>query len=192
LRYDLPMSRIVPHKPVPFTYREYALLPEDGKRHELIEGEFHVTPSPNPLHQTISRRLQQFLMQQLEDPGIAQVFNAPMDVILDDTNCVQPDLVIVRNTRSSLITERAIEGIPDLVVEILSPTHSGNDKFLKRYTYAHFRIPEYWIVDPAGWVTVLRSGTPEKYDLEAKFDRAAILTSEEFREIAIPLPRIFC
>jgi Uma2 family endonuclease len=191
LRYDLPMSRIVPHKPVPLTYREYALLPEDGKRHELIEGEFYVTPSPNPLHQTISRRLQQILMQQLEEPGTAQVFNAPMDVILDDTNCVQPDLVIVRNTRSSLITERAIEGIPDLVVEILSPSHPGNDKFLKRSTYAHFRIPEYWIVDPAGWVTVLRSGTPEKYDLEARFDRAATLTSEEFREIAIPLPRIF-
>jgi Uma2 family endonuclease len=114
-----------------------------------------------------------------------------MDVILDDTNCVQPDLVIVRNTRSSIITERAIEGIPDLVVEILSPSHPGNDKFLKRYTYAHLRIPEYWIVDPAGWVTVLRSGTPEKYGLEARFDRAATLASEEFREIAIPLPRIF-
>jgi Uma2 family endonuclease len=130
-------------------------------------------------------------MEQLEDPRIARVFGAPTDVILDDTTCVVPDIVVVRNTRSSIITKRAIEGVPDLIVEILSPSHPGNDESLKRSTYAHFKIPEHWIVDPDGWVTVLRSGAPDKYDLEARFDRAATLTAEEFREIAIPLPRIF-
>jgi Uma2 family endonuclease len=185
------MSRIVPRRPEPFTYREYALLPEDGKRHELIEGEFYVTPSPNPRHQTVSRRLQQILMQQLEDTGIAQVFDAPMDVLLDDSTCVQPDLVVVRTTRAQMITDRAIEGVPDLVVEILSPAHAGNDRFLKRQLYARFGVHEYWIVDPAGWVTVLRSGTPGRYDLEARFDRASTLTSEEFPELAVPLDRVF-
>jgi Uma2 family endonuclease len=185
------MSRIVPRKPVPFTYRDYAALPDDGKRHELIEGEFYVTPSPNTLHQTVSRRLLRILMEQLEDPGIAQVFDAPTDVILDDTTCVVPDIVVVRNTRSSIITKRAVEGVPDLIIEILSPSHPGNDKFLKRSTYARFAIPEYWIVDPDGWVTVLRSGATDKYDLEARFDRASTLTSEEFPEISIPLAQIF-
>lgn len=188
------MSRIVPRKPEPFTYREYALLPEDGRRHELVEGEFYVTPAPGTDHQTVSRRLQQILMQQLEDTGIAQVFDAPVDLLLDESTCVQPDLVLVRSARAHLIKPRAIEGGPDLVVEILSPSHPGNDRFLKRGVYARFGVPEYWIVDPAGWVTVLRSSEEAKgrYDLEARFDRAATLTSEEFREIAVPLPRVFC
>ena len=72
------MSRVLPHKPVPFTYREYALLPDDGRRHELIEGDFYVTPSPNTSHQTVSRRLQQVLMEQLEDTGQARFFDAPL------------------------------------------------------------------------------------------------------------------
>ena len=84
------MTRVVPRQPEPFTYREYALLPEDGRRHELIEGEFYVTPAPGTQHQTVSRRLQQLLMQQLEDTGLALVFNAPVDVLLDDTTCLQP------------------------------------------------------------------------------------------------------
>lgn len=186
------MSRVLPQKPVPFTYREYCLLPDDGKRHELIEGEFYVTPSPGTNHQTVSRRLQQILMQQLEDTGIAQVFNAPMDLILDDATCVQPDLFIVRSTRSDLIKPHAIVGAPDLVIEILSPSHPGNDRFLKRGVYARFHIPEYWIIEPEfGFVTVLRSGVPDKYDLEARFNREATLTSEEFPELAVPLPRVF-
>ena len=186
------MSRVVPRKPEPFTYREYLLLPDDGRRHELIEGDFYVTPSPGTLHQTVSRRLQQLLMQQLEDTGIAQVFNAPMDVLLDDTTCLQPDIVVVRSGRVDLIQEANIRGVPDLVVEILSPSHPGNDRFLKRGVYARFKIPEYWIVEPSnGFVTVLRSSEPGRYDLEARFDRASTLTSEEFPELAVPLPRVF-
>ncbi len=186
------MSRVVPNRPVPFTYREYLLLPDDGRRHELIEGEFYVTPAPTTLHQTVSRRLLQILMQQLEDTGLAQVFNAPTDVLLDDTTCLQPDLAIVRSSRAHLIELAAIRGVPDLVIEILSPSHPGNDRFLKRGVYARFKVPEYWIVDPVnGFVTVLRSGEPGRYDLEARFDRAATLTSEEFPELAVPLPRVF-
>ena len=186
------MSRLVPRKPEPFTYREYLLLPDDGRRHELIEGDFHVTPAPGTLHQTVSRRLQQILMQQLEDTGIAQIFNAPVDVLLDDTTCLQPDLVVVRCSRAQLIKPAAITGVPDLIVEILSASHPGNDRFLKRGVYARFKIPEYWIVYPVnGFVTVLRSSEPGRYDLEARFDSAATLTSEEFPELALPLPRVF-
>ncbi|MBS2026101.1 MAG: Uma2 family endonuclease [Deltaproteobacteria bacterium] len=186
------MSRVLPRKPEPFTYREYCLLPEDGRRHELIEGEFYVTPSPGSNHQTVSRRLQQILMEQLEDRDLAQVFNAPMDLLLDDTTCVQPDLFIVRASKAHQIQPHAVVGVPDLVVEILSPSHPGNDRFLKRGVYARFRIPEYWIVDPVnGFITVLRSSEPGKYDLEARFDRASVLTSEEFPELAVPLPRVF-
>lgn len=186
------MSRVVPSKPVPFTYREYLLLPDDGRRHELIEGEFYVTPAPGTLHQIVSGNLHYLLRQQLQEPGLARIFAAPTDVLLDEATCLQPDLVVVRSSRAHLIEPAAIIGIPDLVIEILSPSHPGNDRFLKRGVYARFKVPEYWIVDPVnGFVTVLRSGEPGRYDLEARFDRAATLTSEEFPELALPLPRVF-
>jgi len=126
-----------------FTYREYALLPDDGRRHELIEGDFYVTPAPATMHQTVSRRLSHALMFQLEDTGLALVFNAPCDVILDENTVAQPDLAIVRMTRRELVSKRGIEGPPNVVVEILSPSPKGQDELLKKAVYARFNVPEY-------------------------------------------------
>src|SRR2546429_8612071 len=76
------------HRPPPLTYEDYRLLPEDGKRYELMEGELFVSPAPSTRHQTISRRLQFALMEALEKPGLAQVFNAPTDLLLSSTTVV--------------------------------------------------------------------------------------------------------
>jgi Uma2 family endonuclease len=119
------------------------------------------------------------------------VFNAPCDVILSDTTVVQPDLVLLRASRKQLIANRGIEGVPDVAVEILSPSNKGQDEFLKRSLYERFEIPEYWIVDPnLGHLELLRldGGT---YGLSARFDRASTLISPAFPEISIPLGAIF-
>src|SRR5438874_13805058 len=89
------MSSPAVRRPPPLTYDEYRLLPEDGKRYELMEGDLFVSPAPSPRHQTVSRRLQFALMQALETPGLAQIFDAPVDLILEPTSVVQPDLVVV-------------------------------------------------------------------------------------------------
>lgn len=178
-------------KIVPATYREYALIPEDGRRHELIEGELTVSPAPSPLHQLISRRFQFALMQQLELPGIAQVINAPVDVIFTDTTVVQPDLVIVRSSKKHLITQRAIECVPDLVVEIQSPSNRAYDAMVKRSLYARLGVPEYWLIDPQFGLVVCRSETKGVYDLEARFDRGDVLRSAEFPELTLPLTPLF-
>jgi Uma2 family endonuclease len=174
-----------------FTYQEYALLPDDGRRHELIEGDFYGTPAPSSFHQTVSRRLQHRLMTQLEDTGVAVVFNAPWDVILADTTVVQPDIALVRASRKSAISSRGMEGPPDVVVEILSLSSRGIDDELKKATYARFGVREYWIVEPdLGFVSVFRSdGGP--YRLHVRYDRASTLTSVEFAEISVPLAPIF-
>lgn len=178
-------------KRVPYTYREYCYLPADGRRYELVEGELYVTPAPAPFHQTVSRRLQFALMSQLEQPGIAFVFNAPCDLILSETTVVQPDLVIVGSGRRHLITDRGIEGPPEVAIEILSPSSKGQDRFLKSAAYARFGIPEYWIVDPDhAWVEVYRLAESQ-YQLEVRFDRASTLRSPAFLEIAIPLEPVF-
>lgn len=176
---------------VPFTYREYALLPDDGRRHELIEGDFYVTPAPTPMHQTVSRRLQHALMTQLEDTGVAFVFDAPIDVILSETTVVQPDLAIVRRARREVISKRGIEGPPDIVAEILSPSSRGQDEFLKKTVYARFGIPEYWLVDTEhGFITIFRAEA-SAYRVRQRLDRASTLTSAELGEISIPLAPIF-
>jgi Uma2 family endonuclease len=176
---------------IPYTYEDYCYLPNDGRRYELVDGELYMTPAPSPFHQTVSRRLQHALMTQLEDRGIGLVFNAPVDVILSDTTVVQPDLAIVKSARKHIISNRGIEGPPDVVVEILSPASQGSDLHLKRSAYARFGVPEYWIVDPKhGFVEVLvLSG--DGYSVRARLDRASELSSATFPEIAIPLAPMF-
>jgi Uma2 family endonuclease len=174
-----------------FTYREYVLLPDDGRRHELIEGDFYVTPAPAPCHQTVSRLLQYALMTQLEHTGVAFIFNAPIDVILSDTTIVQPDLAIVRQSRVELLSRRGIEGPPDVVVEILSPSSKGQDEFLKKSIYSRFGIPEYWLIDgDHGFISIFRA-EGSAYRLHQRLDRASTLTSPGFPELSIPLAPIF-
>lgn len=185
------MSAQSSQRPAPFTYREYCLLLEDGKRHELIEGDFYVTPAPSPSHQTVSRRLQFLLMQALEEPGLAQVFDAPIDLILDDENVVQPDLVVVSTARAHLVTSRGLEGVPDLVVEILSPSSRDRDQHLKHRLYERFGIPAYWIVDPHNGSVITWQLIDGRYQQDAHYDRSATLIWPAFPQVQVVLARVF-
>src|SRR5262245_13946747 len=129
-------------------YKEYCAIPEDGKRHEIINGEHFVNPAPDTYHQTLSRRIQFQLYSQIELTGLGQVFDAPCDALLSEHDIVQPDLIIVLHNRGGIITRANIQGTPDLVVEILSPSTSANDRHLKKELYCRCKIAEYWIVDP--------------------------------------------
>ena len=131
-----------------FTYEDYLLFPDDGKRHELIDGEHYVTPSPVTKHQRISGNIFVFLGTYIQKVKIGQLFAAPMDVVLSDLDVVQPDLLFITNKRDSIITEKNIQGPPDLVVEILSASSRKTDEMVKRKLYERYRVAEYWIVDP--------------------------------------------
>lgn len=128
------------------TYDHYVLFPDDGNQHEIINGRHYMNAAPNPRHQTVSRLIQFQLMEQIEIPEHGQVFNAPIDVQFDDFNVVQPDIVVVmKGTR--IVTPTKIKGIPELVVEILSPSTRERDQQLKKDLYEQNRVPEFWIVD---------------------------------------------
>lgn len=131
-----------------FTYEDYLLFPDDGKRHELIDGEHYVTPSPITKHQKILGNIFIPLGTHIQKNKIGQLFAAPMDVVLSDIDVVQPDLLFITNNRASIITEKNIQGAPDLVVEILSESSRKTDEMIKRKLYERYRISEYWIVDP--------------------------------------------
>jgi Uma2 family endonuclease len=130
------------------TYRDYLLLPDDGKRYEIIDGDLHMTPSPTTRHQIIVGLFLHHLMTHLETHPIGTVFTAPYDVVLSDTDVVEPDLVVVLNDGRARITEKNVQGPPDIIIEILSPGTAARDRDLKRKRYERFGVQEYWLVDP--------------------------------------------
>jgi len=143
------------------------------------------------MHQVVSRQLQFALMAQLKQPKIAQVFDAPMDVILEPTTVVQPDLIVIANTRRHIVTARAIEGVPNVIVEILSPSSMDRDTYIKRKLYERCGVDEYWIVDPEyGSLEVWRHDG-QRYGNRGRFDRAGTLTSPDFPDMSIPLLPLF-
>ena len=129
-----------------FTYADYLNTPE-GERYELLDGELIMSPSPNTLHQSASIYLSHNLVSLILNAGIGYIFAAPFDVVLSNTDVVQPDIMFVSNERAHIITDANIRGAPDLVVEILSPSTAERDRTFKRDLYARHGVKEYWMVD---------------------------------------------
>ena len=127
-------------------YSDLLVTPDDGKRYQLVRGELYVTPSPSPMHQRISKRLQRQLEAYFEGRSIGEVFNAPIDLILTNQDVFVPDLLVVADP--SHVTKRGIESPPLLVVEILSPSTCSVDRGVKARRYAELGVEHYWIVDP--------------------------------------------
>jgi len=166
---------------VKFTYDDFVLFPDDGKRHELIDGDHYVTPSPSLRQQTIAGRLHLSLGKYLEANPIGQVWAAPLDVVLSKYDVVEPDLLYVSSARASILTVPNIQGPPDLAVEILSPGTRKTDEVVKRRTYERSGLDEYWVVDPElDLVKVYRL-------TGGKFERVAELSSESDDVLTTPL-----
>lgn len=157
-------------KPRKLNYDDYAKIPQDGMRHEIIDGVHFVNAAPSTVHQHVSKRLQYQLYTKIELAGLGVLFNAPVDVQFSEFDVVQPDLVIVLNENVRKITPTKIKVAPNLVVEILSPSTTELDHTLKKELYERFGVQEYWIVDPfeqsvAQWVL-----TAGKYSLAPAAD----------------------
>ena len=131
-----------------YSYREYQLFPDNGMRHEIVDGDHYMSPAPSTKHQTVSRRIQFQLYAQLELKGLGQVFNAPTDVELAPHDIVQPDILVVLQRNAQMVSAKRIRGVPDLIIEILSDSNPDHDRVLKLEMYQRVGVPEYWIVDP--------------------------------------------
>jgi Uma2 family endonuclease len=143
-------------EPVRLTYDDFVRFPDDGQRHELIDGEHIVTPAPVARHQRISGRLFLALGSHVQASRSGEMFYAPFDVILSNYDVVEPDLLFVSNERKELVREW-VYGAPDLVIEILSPSSRRTDQTKKLAVYDRFGVREFWLVDPdANVVTVYR------------------------------------
>jgi Uma2 family endonuclease len=132
---------------VRLTYHDYLLFPEDGRRHEILDGEHYVTAAPYIRHQIVQQRLNFALSLVVEPAGLGQILSPPVDVLLSPNDIVQPDLLFIAKDRLGILTERNVQGAPDLVVEILSGSSRRIDREVKRGIYERYGVREYWLVD---------------------------------------------
>ncbi|MXX14059.1 MAG: Uma2 family endonuclease [Gemmatimonadetes bacterium] len=180
----------IPNPLIKFTYEDYLKTPDD-KRYELLEGELVALSSPEEFHQRVSILLGTKLVQFAVENHLGRVYHAPFDVVLSNMDVVQPDLIFVSNERAAIITPANIQGAPDLVVEILSPSTAARDKTFKRSLYAKHGITEYWMVDlTEKTITILRLGERE-FEVVDTYGEGEILTSPTLQGFNLSLDEIF-
>ncbi|MCC7123482.1 MAG: Uma2 family endonuclease [Acidobacteria bacterium] len=171
-----------PAPPVKLTYDDFMLFPDDGQRHELIDGEHYVTPSPIVWHQELSMRLTRaFLRYQDAHPG-GRLFYAPLDCIFTQFDVVEPDLLFITEDQLDILGDKYVEGAPALVVEILSPGTKRVDERIKRDLYDRVGVREYWIVDGSSRALVVYRRTSD-----GTFLQTARLEAEKDDTLATPL-----
>lgn len=178
---------------VKLTYDDYVLFPDDGMRHELIDGVHYVTPSPNLRHQRISGQLYLELGIWLRAHPVGQLFYAPVDVVFTRYDVVVPDLLFVSNERASdLLNEQHALGA-DLIIEIASPGTRKRDRTIKRQLYERAGVSEYWIVDPAvDSIRVHRlDGEVFGKTIELTCSAGDLLATPLLPGLKLPLERIF-
>ena len=179
---------------VKLTYEDFLLFPDDGKRHELIDGEHYVTPSPDTRHQRISGRLHLAIGTWLEAHPVGQLFYAPFDVVFSRFDVVEPDLLYMSNERAAeILTDKHVSGVPELVIEIGSPGTRKRDETLKRRLYERTGVSEYWVVDPELDVIRVFRRSGESYGRpgELSAEEEDILTTVLLPGLEIPLARVF-
>ena len=172
------------------TYADLAQMPDDGKRYELLEGVLAVSPAPKTKHQRCVWRLIAFF-QHVEEAGYGRGYTAPVDVILDIHTVVQPDVLFIRTDRLSIVTENNVQGVPDLVVEVLSSSTRDRDLTAKAHVYAQFSVGEYWIVDPDDETLTVYRLTDAGYVTENPLTGSVPWTSPLFPDIPVTVSDLF-
>lgn len=148
----------------PLTYDDLRLMPDDGKRREVIGGELIVNPAPRREHQEVVANLDWMLQTFLRARDVGRAYTHPVDVYLGRHDIVQPDLVVIRQERLRIYQpEGVVTEPPDVVIEILSPSTRGIDQVRKMALYARSGVPEYWIADPEQRRLILHCLEGEEY-----------------------------
>ena len=176
------------------TYDDFVLFPDDGLRHELIDGEHYVTPSPNTKHQKIVITLAARIFNWVEEHRAGKVFVAPFDVVFTEFDVVEPDVLYMSNERADeILTDANVRGVPELVVEIGSPSTRRRDETVKRLLYERAGVSEYWVVDPELDIVRVYHRDGERFARPAELSAEAgdVLTTTLLPGLALQLVDIF-
>ncbi|MEO6195795.1 MAG: Uma2 family endonuclease [Thermoanaerobaculia bacterium] len=197
-----PRPQVLPEReggpwPAPgkWTYADYRRLPDDGRRYEVIRGYLYVSPSPSALHQRALSRLFSRLDRFVRDQNLGEVFFAPFDILLPHriAEPVQPDLVVIRAGEEPGEQDLNFQGVPALVVEVLSPGTRRYDLGTKLGAYLEAGIPEVWLTDPVAatiWVHGLSEDRKRYLDL-SRGGRGESVASRALPGLRVAVSEIF-
>lgn len=175
------------------TYQDFLAFPDDGRRHELIDGMHYVTPSPVTPHQRVVGNLYFLIRLHLEQHGGGEIFPSPFDVVFSFFDVVEPDLLYVSDARKPIVTHKHVRGSPDLVIEVLSPATRRRDEGVKLALYDRSDVVEYWVIDPERETVraYRRDGAHLCVATELENSADAELHSPLFPGMALPLRKLF-
>lgn len=175
------------------TYEDYLAFPDDGNRHEILDGEHLVTAAPHLWHQSVVAELIARMTPFVRRHDLGKVYPGPADVLLSEHDTVQPDLLFVSKARAHILTEKNVQGAPDLVIEVLSPSTRGTDEGLKLERYGVLGVQEYWVVDPKRHAARIYRRSGERLRKAADLTTAGrdCLTSPLLPGLEIPLSEIY-
>ena len=173
-----------------FTYSDYAAM-DDDKRYELIDGKLIMSPAPSSPHQDVILELSGLLNNFIKKNKIGKVKIAPYDVILDEINTVQPDIFVIKKEYLSKNKKNAFYGVPDLVIEIISPNSVIRDRYMKKELYEKHGVQEYWLIDTDKKSVEVFNNTGTKFDLFSVTVEKGKIESRIFPELEIIIEDIF-
>jgi len=193
-RYKLGGKEVEKKIPQPklLTYQDYVkLTPPDNGNFELLNGQIYFMASPKPSHQRISLRLSYFLAACVIPNNLGEIFPAPMDVVFTEHDTFQPDLLFITKERLNIIGENKIEGSPDLVVEILSPSNDVNEMSYKKHIYEITGVKEYWLVNVEKQTLTLYKQVDNELRWQRDIQKSEIFKSEIIQGFELELNKIF-
>jgi Uma2 family endonuclease len=182
------MTSIADRKKI--TYADYLKI-DDNNRYEIFHGGLRMVPAPSTDHQGISINLGSLIWKFVKEKKLGKVFEAPTDVVFDDDEVFQPDIVFIKSERQDIIRENAIHGIPDLIVEIVSPSSTFYDMVEKKEIYRKYGVKEYWLVFPKEkGIEVLTLGNGEYLEF-CKSKKTGIVKSKLLEGLEINSKDVF-
>jgi len=182
------MVTITEHKKM--TYADYLKI-DDNNRYEILEGELKMVPAPSIEHQSVSRNLEFLIWSFVKEKRLGVVFDAPIDVVLDKSLVLQPDIVFIKEESRDIIEKNAIKGIPTLVVEIVSPSSIFCDTVEKKEIYRIHGVMEYWLVFPDERVIEVFYLEKEEYIEHCRSKKRGIVQSRILTGLKIDSKEVF-
>lgn len=172
------------------TYEDYCKTPEGGK-YQLIGGEIIEMTSPTPYHQEILQNLNYYLSIFVRQNKLGKVYIAPTDVYFSKTETYQPDILFLHNDNLDKLKEKKIEGAPDLVMEILSPSTGYYDAKYKKSVYEKFGVKEYWLVDPKDKTVEIYENISGKFAVISDLTKVDTAKSKLLAGFEVELGKVF-
>lgn len=175
-----------------WTYDDYLHLPDDGRRYEIIEGDLYVTNAPSFDHQFVVSQLNRKIGNFVEERNLGVVLPAPFEVHLSETTRpVQPDVIFIKADKQPSAGTQVFAGVPDLMVEVLSPSSLRTDRYVKFDAYEKADVTEYWIANPKTRSVEVYTLSGQEYALVGEFAQDEVTQSQMLAEINIVTASLF-